>query len=591
MANRHNDNALDLRRLLSLVKPHWKGLAVATFALFVAAGISLLYPQAARIAIDDVIKAGEATDMKLLGLALLGIFAVQSLFGAIRYYLFTVIGDRVVADLRQRLFSAVLAQEMGFFDANRTGDLTSRLTSDTQAIQSAVTTNVSMALRYGAQAVGGVAILFFTSLKLSMVMIVAVPLVIGIAFFYGRMLRKLSRKVQDAIGDSTSVAEEAIGGIRTVRSFAREEHERASYDHDIERSFDIAKVRARLGAFFTGGVSFLGYGTIAVILWLGSIMVIDGEMTPGQLAAYILYTLFVAVALGVMSGLWTDFMKAVGAGERVFELIDRLPEFEAAESPKTTPPTRGNIELDQVTFRYPTRPEVEALKSVSFTVEPGEKVALVGPSGSGKSTVANLVARFYDPQVGQVRIDGDDIRQWDPDILRGAIGMVAQEPVLFSGTIRDNVQYGKLSATDDEVIDALRAANAWEFVSEFPGGLDNVIGERGVRLSGGQKQRVAIARAILKDPKILVLDEATSALDVESEALVQAALEKLMEGRTTIIIAHRLSTIANADRVVVLDRGRVVEQGTHQELMGGDDMYRRLVESQQLLGGISDGVG
>lgn len=442
-----------------------------------------------------------------------------------------------------------------------------------------------MGLRYGAQAIGGVAILFVTSVKLSLVMIVAVPLVIGTAFFYGRMLRKLSRKVQDAIAESTSVAEEAIGGIRTVRSFAREEHERENYDRDIERSFDIAKIRARLGAFFTGGVTFLGYGTIAVILWLGSLMVIDGEMTPGELAAYILYTLFVAVALGVLSGLWTDFMKAVGAGERVFELIDRLPNFEMAKDPRVDEPKTGHVELESVTFRYPTRPEVAALADVSFKVRPGEKVALVGPSGSGKSTVANLVARFYDPQAGSIRIDGYDIRDWDPDVLRSAIGMVAQEPVLFSGSIRSNVVYGSLGAGDDEVIDALRAANAWEFVSDFPDGLDTVIGERGVRLSGGQKQRVAIARAILKDPTILVLDEATSALDVESEALVQAALEKLMEGRTTIIIAHRLSTIANADRVVVLDRGRVVEKGTHQELMGGDDVYRRLVESQQLLGG------
>ncbi|MFP4600867.1 MAG: ABC transporter ATP-binding protein [Persicimonas sp.] len=577
-------NALDLKRLIGLIKPHWKGLSVATFALFVAAGISLLYPQAARIAIDDVIEAGRTADMQLLGWALLGIFAVQALFVGIRYYLFTVIGDRIVADLRERLFSAVLAQEMGFFDANRTGELTSRLTSDTQAIQSAVTTNVSMALRYGAQAVGGVAILFFTSFKLSVVMIVAVPLVIGIAFFYGRILRRLSRQVQDAIADSTSVAEEAIGGIRTVRSFAREEHETDAYDHEIERSFDIAKVRARLGAFFSGGVTFLGYATIAVILWLGSMMVISGEMTPGELAAYILYTIFVAVALGVMSGLWTDFMKAVGAAERVFELIDRLPDFDTPDHPHTEPPDTGHIHFEAVTFRYPTRPEIRALHGVSFEVRPGEKVALVGPSGSGKSTIANLIARFYDPQEGTVSVDGRDIRHWDPDVLRGAIGMVSQEPVLFSGTIRDNVLYGRLDATDQEVIDALKAANAWEFVSEFPDGLDNIIGERGVRLSGGQKQRVAIARAVLKDPTILVLDEATSALDVESEALVQAALETLMEGRTTVIIAHRLSTIANADRVVVLDHGRVVEQGTHAELMGGDDVYRRLVESQQLLG-------
>jgi ABC transporter fused permease/ATP-binding protein len=575
---------INLKRLLSLVRPHWKGLAVATFALFVAAGISLLYPQAARIAIDDVIDAGRTADMQLLGFVLLGVFAVQAIFVGLRYYLFTVIGDRVVADLRQRLFSAVMAQEMGFFDAGRTGELTSRLTSDTQAIQSAVTTNVSMALRYGAQAAGGVAILFFTSLKLSLVMIVAVPLVVAIAFFYGRLLRRLSRQVQDAIAESTSVAEEAIGGIRTVRSFAREPHEIGAYDAEIERSFDIAKVRARLGAFFSGGVTFLGYATVAIILWLGSMMVIGGEMTPGELAAYILYTLFVAVALGVLSGLWSDFMKAVGAAERVFELIDRLPDFQAADDPRHTPPEEGRIDVEEVTFRYPTRPEIAALSSVSFTVHPGEKVALVGPSGAGKSTVANLLARFYDPQSGRITIDGEDIRQWDPDALRGAIGMVAQEPVLFSGTIRQNVLYGRLEASDDEVVAALKAANAWEFVSDFPGGVDAIIGERGVRLSGGQKQRVAIARAVLKNPTILVLDEATSALDVESEALVQAALETLMEGRTTLIIAHRLSTIASADRVVVLDRGRLVEQGTHQELMGGDDVYRRLVESQRLLG-------
>ncbi len=584
MTDKSENNSLDLKRMLSLVRPYWKGLAVATFALFVASGISLLYPQAARYAIDDVIKVGQQQNMKLLGLGLLGIFAVQALFVGLRYYLFTVIGDRVVADLRKQLFSAVLAQEMGFFDDNRTGELTSRLTSDTQAIQSAVTTNVSMGLRYGVQAIGGMIVLFVTSLKLSVVMIVAVPIAVGVAFFYGRKLRRISRDVQDAIAESTSVAEESIAGIRTVRSFARENHERDNYDEQVERSFDFAKYRAKLGAFFTSGVTFLSYGAIAVILWFGSILVIDKEMTPGELAAYILYTLFVAVSLGILSGLWNDFMKAVGAGERVFELIDRLPKFDTVDEPRTEAPTTGRITFEHVTFRYPTRPEVAALADVSFVVRPGEKVALVGPSGSGKSTVANLVARFYDPQQGHVLIDGVDIRQWDPDVVRDSIGMVAQEPVLFSGTIRENVRYGRLTATDDDVVDALKAANAWDFVSEFPDGLDTVIGERGIRLSGGQKQRVAIARAILKDPTILVLDEATSALDVESESLVQAALEKLMEGRTTIIIAHRLSTIANADRVVVLDHGRVVEQGTHQELMGGDDVYRRLVESQQLLG-------
>lgn len=579
-----NKSSLDLKRMLSLIRPYWKGLGVATVALFIAAGVSLLYPQAARIAIDDVIKVGQAENIKMLGMALVGIFALQAFFAALRYYLFTIIGERVVADLRQQLFSAVLAQEMGFFDENRTGDLTSRLTSDTQAIQSAVTTNISMALRYSVQAVGGMVILFVTSVKLSMVMILVVPLVVVVAFYYGRKLRRVSRDVQDAIADSTSTAEEALSGIRTVRSFAREDHERGVYHESVERSFEFGKYRARLGAFFTGGVSFLSYGAIAAILWVGSLLVINKEMTPGELAAYILYTMFVAMSLGILGGLWSDFMKAVGAAERVFELLDRLPKFATAPNPLTAAPTGGHIIFEDVTFNYVTRPEVAALDAVSFEIAPGEKVALVGASGAGKSTIANLIARFYDPQKGRVSIDGEDIRQWEPDILREAIGMVAQEPVLFSGSLRENVRYGRLDATDAEIIAALKSANAWEFVSDFSEGLDTGLGERGVRLSGGQKQRVAIARAILKDPVILVLDEATSALDVESESLVQAALEKLMQGRTTLIIAHRLSTIANADRVVVLERGAVVEQGTHQELMGGDAAYRRLVESQKILG-------
>ncbi len=581
-----DEGRANFRRIVGLAKPHWPALTLATLSLFIGSGIGLLYPQAAKFAIDDVIKEGGIAgfDLRTLGLGLLALFAVQAVFTSLRYYFFTVVGDRIVTDLRNSVYEAIMAQEMGFFDARRTGELTSRLASDTQVLQSAVTVNLSMLLRYGAQAIGGLTLLFVTSLKLSLVLVVLLPVVLGTAIFYGRIVRKLSRKVQDAIAASTSIAEETIAGIRTVRSFAREPEEQTRYTEATEESFMLARKRALLGALFGGGMSFLGYGAIAVVLWLGSKMVINDQMTPGDLTAFVLYTLMVAFSLGVLSGLYGDLMKAVGASERVFGLIDRVPKLiSPLKGGRDTEPDRGEVRFEGVTFQYPTRPETDALHDVTFSLEPGKKLALVGPSGSGKSTVAALLSRFYDPQEGAITIDGENLRDWEVNTLRESIGMVAQEPVLFSGTIRENVQYGKPGSDDDAIWRALKAANAKEFVEGFPEGLDTIIGERGVRLSGGQKQRIAIARAVLKDPKLLVLDEATSALDVESEAVVQRALERLMEGRTTLIIAHRLSTIRNADTVVVLDQGRVVEAGTHRELMEHRKLYFRLVESQQLL--------
>jgi ATP-binding cassette subfamily B protein len=576
---------VNLRRIANLARPHWKPLLVATFALFLGSGIGLIYPQAARVTIDDVLADGGGTglDLTTIGIGLLVLFAFQAIFVGLRAYLFNVVGERIVTDLRNELYGAILNQELGFFDERRTGELTSRLASDTAVLQNTVTANLSMALRFGAQAVGGFTLLFFTSIQLSLILLVLLPVVLGVAIVYGRKVRKLSREVQDAIAESTSVAEESIAGVRTVRSFARELEERGRYEVATEDAFTLAKRRSLLGSLFGGTMSFLSYGAIAVVLWVGSDLVTQGTITAGDLTAFILYTLIVAFSLGVLSGLYGDFMKASGASQRVFALIDREPLMERAPEGRTAPPERGEVTFDAVTFAYPTRPEVDALARVSFTVSPGQKLALVGPSGSGKSTVASLLSRFYDPQGGAIRIDGVDIKAWDATALRESIGMVAQEPVLFSGTIRSNVLYGRPGASDDEVVAALEAANAWGFVSEFPDGLDTMIGERGLRLSGGQKQRVAIARALLKDPRILILDEATSALDVESEALVQHALERLMEGRTTLIIAHRLSTIRGADAVVVLDRGEVAEAGTHAELMGQHSIYQRLVESQQLL--------
>ncbi|MEM1349451.1 MAG: ABC transporter transmembrane domain-containing protein, partial [Myxococcota bacterium] len=550
-----DEDRIDYRRITALAKPHWKGLTVATVALFVGSGIGLLYPQAARYAIDGLLGESDVlADWSTTGVAavLLAMFLGQSFFVSLRAYLFTLIGERVVTDMRNMLYDRILEQEMGFFDDRRTGELTSRLTSDTQVLQSAVTTNLSMLLRFSAQAVGGMALLLYTSVELTLVLCLVLPVVLGIAVVYGRKVRRLSRRVQDAIATSTSVAEESLAGIRTVRSFAREGEERERYMEATEESFRLAKKRTLLGAFFGGGTSFLTYVAIAMVLGVGGSMVADGLMTPGQLTAFMLYTLLVAASFGILTGLYGDLMKAIGASQRVFALLDRSPEIVTAPGARTSPPTQGRVELREVTFAYPTRTEVLALDHVSFTMEPGEKVALVGHSGSGKSTVANLLSRFYDIQGGAVRIDGDLIEDWDVDTLREAIGVVAQEPVLFSGTIRTNVLYGRPEAREEEVVAALKAANAWEFVEALPDGMETVIGERGIRLSGGQKQRVAIARALLKDPRILILDEATSALDVESESLVQAALERLMRGRTTLIIAHRLSTIRNADKVVVL---------------------------------------
>jgi ATP-binding cassette subfamily B protein len=573
--------SVSLRRVVGLAIPHWRKLAVATVALFVGSGVVLLYPQAARLLIDDVLADTSDWNMTTIGVGLGFLFILQAFFVGLRHYLFTVVGERIVADLRSRVYRSVIGQEIGFFDAEKTGDITSRLTSDTQTLQNTVTSNVSMALRYGVQAFGGIAAMVFTSYRLAAVMLLTVPPVVIAAVYYGRKLRSLSSDFQDTLADSTSLAEEALAGIRTVRGFGRENHEIARYDEAIEESFRLANLRAKLGGIFSGGVTFLGYFTIGLILLYGGYLVTNDALTPGELTAFILYTLMVAFALAALSGLWTDFMKATGAARRVFELIDRLPKLEVPDDP-VHERLEGHVKFDAVDFRYPTRPDRLALEDVTFSVEPGEKLALVGPSGAGKSTIANLLLRFYDPDAGTVLIDGSDLRNWEPEHLRAHTGVVSQEPVLFSGTVRENVLYGDLDASDERVVDALKAANAWEFVSEFEEGLETIVGERGVRLSGGQKQRVAIARALLKDPTFLILDEATSSLDVKSEALVQEALERLMRDRTTLIIAHRLSTVSNADRIVVLDRGRVVETGSHGELLDRGGLYYELIETQRL---------
>jgi ATP-binding cassette subfamily B protein len=513
-----------------------------------------------------------------MALAVLGVFFISGVAAALRSYLFTVAGERVVALLRADLFAALIGQEVGFFDQQRTGELTNRLASDTTVIQNAVTVNVSMALRFGLSIFGSLAVLFWYSWELTLLMLLVVPFVAGGAGFYGRLLRVVSRQVQDALAEASAVAEEAISGVRTVRAFAREKQEVERYSEAVEESFQIARKRAKMAATFTGLVTFLGYGALVLVLWWGGRMLASGEISDGDLLTFLMLTMSTAFSIGGLAALWQDFAKAIGASDRVFALIDRTATM--ANGDQTLEAVRGQLQLDGVDFTYPSRPDAPVLTDVSMTLDPGDVVALVGPSGSGKSTIAALLSRFYDPTAGQIRLDGVGLPELDMDWLRRRVGVVSQEPVLFANTIAENIRYGRPDASLEAVHAAARAANAHAFIMAFPEGFDTPVGERGVRLSGGQKQRVAIARALLKDPRVLILDEATSALDTKSEHLVQEALERLMEGRTTLVIAHRLSTIQGADRVVVMDHGQVVETGSHDSLLAQGGLYRRLVERQ-----------
>jgi ABC transporter fused permease/ATP-binding protein len=567
------------RRIIALARPERRLIVIGTIFLILGSGAGLVFPQGIRSVIDGAL-AGKSTaqiDRVALGMAALALVFGASI--ALRFTCFNIAGERIVTGLRMRLYRTILDQEVGFFDARRTGELTSRLASDTGVLQNTVSVNVSMALRSGAQAVGGVALLLYTSPILTGLMMAVVPAVALGAVTYGRRVRRLARDVQDALAKAGEIAEESIAGLRTVRSFDAEAKETVRYRGAVDRAFALARKRIVAGGTFMGSASFASYCAAVLVFWYGGRMVARGEMTPGALISFLIYTLIVAFALGGLAELWTDFMRAAGAAERVFELIDRTPAI-APEGGVTPARALGMVQLKGVEFAYPTRPQVQVLQTLDLALAPGEIVALVGPSGAGKSTIAALLARFYDPQAGSVNFDGHDARVLDPRWLRRQIGAVAQEPVLFSTTIAENIRYGRPDATSAEVESAARAANAHAFIVNLPQGYDTPVGERGVQLSGGQKQRVAIARAVLKDPRVLVLDEATSALDAESEALVQEALERLMVGRTTLIIAHRLSTVMGADRVVVLDNGRIVQSGPHANLVAQEGLYRRLVEKQ-----------
>lgn len=566
-------------RILRLARPEAKLLGWGTLFLAIGSAANLAFPQAMKVVIDEALAARSTAKVNQAALLMAGLFLVQGVAVSVRHFLFALAGERAVNRLRKQLFERVLSQEIGFFDQRRTGELTSRLSSDTTVLQGAVSGNISMVLRNAVLVVGGIALLVYTSPKLTLVMLSVVPPVAFGAVAYGRRVRKLAREVQDALARSGEVADESISGIRTVRSFAAEKAEVARYGAAVTEALALARKRIVAAATFMGGSSFFAYSSAVLVLWYGGRLVMDGSMTVGGLTSFIVYSMFVAFSLGTLSDLWAEFMKAGGASERVFELLDRVPAIPIEGGLRPTQ-IEGRVEFEKVAFAYPSRSDVQVLSGFELTLAPGEHVALVGPSGAGKSTLAALLVRLYDPQAGRVLLDGVDLRTLDPVWLRQQIGVVSQEPLLFSTNIAENIRYGRPEATDAEVEAAAKAAYAHDFITRFPEGYQTLVGERGVQLSGGQKQRVAIARALLKNPRLIILDEATSALDAESEHLVREALQVLMKGRTTLVIAHRLSTIVGADRVLVVEGGQIVQSGRHSDLLEQGGLYRRLVDRQ-----------
>jgi ABC transporter fused permease/ATP-binding protein len=567
-----------LWRVVGLARSETRSIVLGTFFLALGSAASLAYPQAIRVLLDQAVSERSASIIDQTALFMTIVLAIQAVATSLRYVLFTTAGERIVARLREDCYRAILDQEIAFFDERRTGDLLSRLSADTSVLQNAVSVNVSQGLRNMAMAVGGIVLLFYTSPSLTLLMLVVVPPIALSAVTYGRRLRALSREVQEAVGGASEIAEESLAGIRTVRSFAAEPIEAERYGRAVMKSFELAKRRIRLGGTFAGVASFFGLSAASLVLWRGGHLVLAGDMSVGDLTAFLVYTLLVAVSLGSITDLYGDLTKAGGAADRLFELLDRKPAM--PKSGDKLDVIEGGLTFEHVGFRYPARPDVRVLDDVDLSIAPGQLVAIVGASGAGKSTIAGLLSRLYDPSDGIVKLDGRNLRTLDPDWLREQVGVVSQEPILFSTSISDNIRYGRRGASQAEIEEAAKVANAHEFVMRFPEGYATNVGERGVQLSGGQKQRIAIARAVLKNPRVLVLDEATSALDAESEHLVKEALDRLMRGRTTLVIAHRLSTVRDADRVIVLDRGKIVEMGSHGDLMKREGAYRRLVERQ-----------
>ncbi len=564
----------EFSKILQYAKPYRKGITFAFLCLVVTSVITLVLPLMVRNMINVVVVEKSHAALNSLTLDIIGVIAFQMVFGITQNYILGFVGNRMTADFRIHLFNHLQSLSLRFFQGRRVGEIISRMSNDISVIQKALVSIPVAVLRQTITLVGGLAIVLYLNWKLTGLILLVLPPLMLFARIFGKRLRDLAGTVQDKLAQAIVVLEEMISSIKVVKSYNREPYERKRFEEKIETAFDAEVKKVKVSAFFGPFILFLTFLVSALLVWYGGRQVMAGTTTPGELAAFFLYAIIIAGPIGTFVRLYTQIQEALGAIRRVYEILETRPLIQDAENPVAFDRVDGRIEFDDVSFGYSK--ETPVLKNISLSIEPGQQVALVGPSGAGKSTVIQLVHRFFDVDSGAIRVDGHDIRQVALCTFLDHVALVPQETLLFGGTIRENILYGKLDATEEELEQAARSANAYEFISRLDRGFDTVAGEKGVKLSGGERQRIAIARALLKNPKILILDEATSSLDNQSEMLIQEALENLMRGRTTLIIAHRLSTVHNADTIIVLDKGRVMESGNHKALMAKEGLYYKL---------------